>query len=58
MVIKNSGLFCHHTYKIRYWLAGNIKVIEIKAKDLTEALAYFYMTYPCDGVIDVVEQSA
>lgn len=45
-------------YKIRYWLASNIKVVKIKAKNINEALVYFYQNYPCDGVIDVVEQSA
>lgn len=42
-------------FKIKYWLAGNIKVAEVEAKDITEALVYFYMHYSCDDIIEVLE---
>lgn len=42
-------------FKIKYWLAGNIKVVEIEAKDINEVLVYFYTHYSCDDIIEVLE---
>lgn len=42
-------------FKIVYWLSGNMKVLELEAKDMNEALVYFYTHYPCDDVIEVLE---
>lgn len=42
-------------FKIKYWLAGNIKVCCLEANSLNEVMVYFYTHYPCDDVIEVLE---
>lgn len=46
------------SYRISYWLGGDVKVVHLEAPDIKTALVIFYTHYSCDGVIDIVEQSA
>ena len=45
-------------YKIIYWLANQIKVTFVEAKDKQEALTIFYLHNICDDVTAIAEVKA
>ena len=40
-------------FKIVYWLNGNIKKVDIEAKDKPTAKLLFLMKLPCDDIITI-----
>jgi len=44
------------TFKIKYTIGQDIKVIRVKAEDIDAALFWFYVNYQCDDVISVVTE--
>lgn len=40
-------------YKVIYWLAGDLRVAYLEAKDIEEAFILFYLNYTADDVVEV-----
>ena len=41
------------SYKVVYWISGNIRTAVVEAHNFKEALVVFYLNNSCDDVISI-----